>query len=425
MALRNAQMYEEQRKLAEFQLTLYEVLRNVGSYLDPESVARVAVEEIFRLTNWPWVAIAIPDLTEQRLVIHAQAGDFSIGEGWSVQFGEGGMGEAYETGETRYLPDVSQLPVDARLHPSIASELAIPLRRGRQVMGVLDIESDDLAAFSTSDIQLAESLADAISLTLENARLFQESQSTAERLRELDRLKSSFLANMSHELRTPLNAILGYSELLQEDAKDFGIEDFVLDLEKIQRAGKHLLAVINDILDFSKIEAGRMDLFLELFDVTSLIDDVVTTIQPVIEKSENSFEVDVDPELGSMSADPTKVRQIIINLLSNAAKFSEKGSIALKAWRLENDDQDWVRFVVEDSGIGMSTKQLDNLFQPFIQGDISTTRKYGGTGLGLAITRGFCQMMGGHIEVESELGKGSRFTVDIPAEVTDYSTQIL
>ncbi len=292
-------------------------------------------------------------------------------------------------------------------------------------MGVLDIESDDRAAFNTSDIQLAESLADAISLTFENARLFQESQSTAERLRELDRLKSSFLANMSHELRTPLNAILGYSELLQEDAKDFGIEDFVLDLEKIQRAGKHLLAVINDILDFSKIEAGRMDLFLESFDVTSLIDDVVTTIQPVIEKSENSFEVDVDPELGSMSADPTKVRQIIINLLSNAAKFSEKGGIALKAWRLENDDQDWVRFVVEDSGIGMSTKQLENLFQPFIQGDISTTRKYGGTGLGLAITRGFCQMMGGHIEVESELGKGSRFTVDIPSEVDDYSTQIL
>ena len=425
LALRNAQMYEEQRKLADFQLTLYEVLRNVGRHLDTASVARVAVEEIVRLPNWDWVAIAFPEEDNEVLRFHTQAGDFSLGEGWTVPSTHPVLGKAFTSGEIQLISDIIELPETDRLHPNLASELAIPLKRGDQVLGVLDIESVDSGAFNSSDVQLAESLADAVSLTLENARLFQESEETADRLRELDRLKSSFMANMSHELRTPLNAILGYSELLHEDAKDFGIEEFAADLEKIQRAGKHLLAVINDILDFSKIEAGRMDIFLEAFDISALIDDVVTTIRPVIEKNDNKFEFFCDDNLGSMTADPTKIRQIVINLLSNAAKFSEHGRVIMEVHRVSVDEEDWINFVVQDNGIGMSTKQLVNLFQPFVQGDISTTRKYGGTGLGLAITRGFCQMMGGDIDVESELGKGSKFTVKIPAEVAEFSSQVM
>ncbi len=425
LALRNAQMYEEQRKLADFQLTLYEVLRNVGKHLDTEFVSRVAVQEIVRLTQWPWVAIAFPDEENEELVFDTQAGDFSLGDGWGVAYSHPVIGRAYTSGEIQLVSDINSLPEADRLHPNLASELAIPLKRGDHILGVLDIESVEVGAFNPSDVQLAESLADAISLAFENARLFQEFEETADRLRELDRLKSSFMANMSHELRNSLNAILGYSELLHEDAKDFGIEEFASDLEKIQRAGKHLLAVINDILDFSKIEAGRMDIFLETFDVPTLLDDVVTTIQPVIEKNENELEISCDPELGTMTADPTKIRQIIINLLSNAAKFSEHGQVRMQVNREEVDGEDWISFIVADNGIGMSTKQLDNLFEPFIQGDISTTRKYGGTGLGLAITRGFCQMMGGDIEVESEMGKGSKFTVCIPAEVSEYSSQVM
>jgi PAS domain S-box-containing protein len=419
LALTNAQMFEEQRKLADIQQTLYKVLRTIGSHLDPEAVSVAAVHEIERLTEWSHIGIALPNETGNELLVQAEAGEYKLGEEWSLDVDQGIVGRAFRTGESQYITDVHADPDYIVGHTDVRSELAIPLRRGDLVLGVLNIENFGPSAFSTTDIQLAESIADAVSLAFENARLFEESRNTADRLRELDRLKSSFLANMSHELRTPLNAILGYSELLHEDAQDFGIDDFATDLEKIQKAGKHLLAVINDILDFSKIEAGRMDLFLESFDVSALVDDVVTTMHPVVEKNENTLKVQYFEGLGSMTADPTKVRSILLNLLSNATKFSEKGVINLDAVRMHFDEIEWIQFTVTDVGIGMSTKQLNNLFQPFIQGDISTTRKYGGTGLGLAITRGFCEMMGGEIFVESELGIGSTFTVRLPVEVPE------
>ncbi|HJS28831.1 MAG TPA: GAF domain-containing protein, partial [Anaerolineales bacterium] len=418
LSLINAQLYDEQRRLADFQLTLYRVLRKVGSHLDPGSVAQVAVEEISRLTDWPAVAIALADVAEENLVIEAEAGIYVVGTHWSLPVGSGVIGRAYRSGEAQYVPVVGQDADYIGTHHEIQSELAIPLRRGEVVLGVLNIESDKPNDFSKNDVQLAESLADAVSLAFENARLFQDLKATTDRLRELDRLKSSFLANMSHELRTPLNAILGYSELLQEDAREFGIDDFAGDLDKIQLAGKHLLAVINDILNFSKIEAGRMDLFLETFDLRGLVDDVVTAIEPVFEKNRNRLVVKAGKGLGSITADPTKVRQILINLLSNATKFSEDGEIRLNVRRARKDTHDWAVFQVRDNGIGMTEKQLEYLFQPFIQGDISTTRKYGGTGLGLAITRGFCQLMAGWIEVKSLPGAGSTFTVWIPADVS-------
>ncbi len=232
-----------------------------------------------------------------------------------------------------------------------------------------------------------------------------------------NRAKSAFLANMSHELRTPLNAIIGYSEMLEEDAADFGYEDIVPDLQKIQSAGSHLLDLINNILDLSKIEAGRMELYLEDFDLADALDEIAMTVQPLVEKNGNAFKLDYRGELGAMRADVTKVRQTLFNLLSNAAKFTEGGTVTLGAARITDGAHDWLRLFVTDTGIGMTLEQVEAVFQEFTQADASTTRKYGGTGLGLTISRRFCQMMGGDISVESESGVGTTFTVLLPAEV--------
>lgn len=231
-----------------------------------------------------------------------------------------------------------------------------------------------------------------------------------------NRAKSQFLANMSHELRTPLNAIIGYSEMLQEEAADLGQASFIPDLEKIHTAGKHLLALINDVLDLSKIEAGKMELFLETFDVDRMLDDVTTTIEPMLQKNANRLVVERDG-LGDMHADLVKVRQMLLNLLSNACKFTEKGTVTLRVSRRPHDDGDELVFEVADSGIGMTPEQIGRLFESFTQAESSTSRKYGGTGLGLAITRKFCRMMGGDVRVASTLGAGSTFTVVLPAYV--------
>jgi len=232
-----------------------------------------------------------------------------------------------------------------------------------------------------------------------------------------NRAKSTFLANMSHELRTPLNAIIGYSEMLAEEAKDSGNDEYVPDLEKIQRAGSHLLGLINSVLDLSKIEAGKMDLYLETFDLATMLRDVTATIQPLIQQKGNRLVVEAADDLGAMHADVTKVRQTLFNLLSNASKFTENGTITLTVDRESVDDVPWIVFAVTDTGIGMTSEQLGRLFQSFTQADVTTTRKYGGTGLGLVITRRFCQMMGGDIAVDSTEGVGTTFTMRLPAHV--------
>ena len=223
--------------------------------------------------------------------------------------------------------------------------------------------------------------------------------------------KSQFLASMSHELRTPLNAIIGYSEMLQEDATDRGDPASIPDLQKIHSAGKHLLALINDVLDLSKIEAGKMELFLESFDIAPLVDQVATTVRPLVEKNANRLTVQCAEDLGAMHSDATRLRQVLLNLLSNASKFTDHGQITLDVTR---DGADVV-FRVRDTGIGMTPDQLSRLFEAFTQAEASTAAKYGGTGLGLAISRRFCQLMGGDVAVESTAGKGSVFTVRIPA----------
>jgi adenylate cyclase len=229
-----------------------------------------------------------------------------------------------------------------------------------------------------------------------------------------NRTKSTFLANMSHELRTPLNAIIGYSEMLLEDATDRGDTASAGDLEKIQAAGKHLLGLINDILDLSKIEAGRMEIYLEQVSLPRLVDEVKTIIEPMMTKNANKLAIDCPPDIGALQTDLTKLKQSIINLLSNAAKFTKAGTVTLRLSRHQRDDIPWVKFEVIDSGIGMTQEQMGRLFQAFTQADSSTTRNFGGTGLGLTITRHFCVMLGGTIDVESTPGQGSTFIIQLP-----------
>jgi signal transduction histidine kinase/CheY-like chemotaxis protein len=248
-----------------------------------------------------------------------------------------------------------------------------------------------------------------------NERLKQSEQAAL----EASQAKSEFLAKMSHELRTPLNAIIGYSEMLQEEAEDGGQDDWIPDLERIHSSGKHLLALINDILDLSKIEAGKMELYLEEFAVQPMLQEVVSTVGALVEKNRNTLSVELDPHLGSIYADLTKVRQGLFNLLSNASKFTTDGTVKLRAWRESVAGAEWVRFEVSDTGIGMTPEQLAGLFQEFMQADASITRKYGGTGLGLVITRHFCEMMGGDVTAASEHGAGSTFTIRLPAQVAE------
>ena len=239
-----------------------------------------------------------------------------------------------------------------------------------------------------------------------------------------NRAKSAFLANMSHELRTPLNAIIGYSEMLQEEAEETNDKESILDLKKIHGAGRHLLTLINDILDLSKIEAGKMDFYSEPFEIAPLIQEVVATLQPMIDENHNTLTVTVPDDIGDMKADITKVRQSLFNLLTNAAKFTENGEITLTAVKEVRERIHWITFTVSDSGIGMTLEQQENLFQYFAQADPSTTRKYGGTGLGLAISQRFCQMMGGDITVQSTAGKGSTFTIHLPVETPEFHPQM-
>jgi signal transduction histidine kinase/DNA-binding response OmpR family regulator len=285
--------------------------------------------------------------------------------------------------------------------------------------------STQIHAFSDRDIRFVEQITNLLSVGITRAEDLEQLEMRNKALDQAQKdaevasiAKSRFLANMSHELRTPLNAIIGYSEMLKEDAQDLGHNDFLSDVERILSSGKHLLGLINDILDISKIEAGKMELYLETFDIESLIHDVAITVAPLIEKNANTLQLNISPDLGQMLADQIKVRQNLLNLLSNAAKFTTQGTIELSVQPQNINATTHVIFRISDTGIGMAKDQIEHLFQPFAQADISTSRKYGGTGLGLTLCKQFCTMMGGDIAVESTPGKGSTFTFWLPTLIS-------
>jgi signal transduction histidine kinase/CheY-like chemotaxis protein len=320
----------------------------------------------------------------------------------------------YDVIAALYLPDVSTETVEIIW----------------QVYGIGSLVILGLLAVS---FLLASRLSNALGQAETSRQQALEARDAAE---SANRTKSTFLASMSHELRTPMNAILGYSEMLIEEAEDLNVRQLAPDLNKIRASGKHLLSLINDILDLSKIEAGKMTLFVEEIDIKRLVRDVAATIQPLVSKNSNRLEIDLGADCGAIRADLTKIRQTLLNLLSNASKFTENGRITLTVRRVHGDrvpsseaamdsrnPGDRIQFSIQDTGIGMTPGQQRELFKAFSQTDASTTRKYGGTGLGLVISRSFCQLMGGDISVKSALGRGSTFMVDLPVKVAEAASE--
>ena len=305
-----------------------------------------------------------------------------------------------------------------RLDP-VRALLITPLEIQDEVVGILFFGNTTAPiSVDRSDVLSVERYVTQLATAIRNARLFEESRQARAAAEQANAAKSQFLATMNHELRTPMNAIIGYAEMLEEDAADLGAERFVDDLRKIRSAGRHLLGLINGVLDLAKIEAGRMELDPEEVDVDELFGEVTSAAEPLMRKNGNRFETVREGRLGEATLDVTKVRQTLLNLLGNAAKFTSGGTVTLAAARQERGDGPWLQFRVSDTGIGISEEQLGRLFQPFTQADASTTRRFGGTGLGLAISRSFVEMMGGTVTVASEPERGSTFTVELPARAS-------
>jgi GAF domain-containing protein/DNA-binding response OmpR family regulator len=409
---------------------LGEVSQAVSSTLDLETVLTTIVGRAVQLAGASGGLVYEYDDATQEFRLRAshriEAELVEVLRAAPVRLGEGAAGRAATLRAPVQVADILDerqygltrvRSVLARL--GYRSLLAVPLLLERRIVGALTVWRQEAGSFAPEVVDLLQTFAGQSVLAIQNARLFREIEDKSRQLEVASRHKSEFLASMSHELRTPLNAIIGYSEMLQEEAADLGEERFGADLQKIHAAGRHLLELINAVLDLSKIEAGKMDLYLETFGVATLVNDVAAVIRPLAEKNANRLEIRCDEAAGSMHADLTKVRQALFNLLSNACKFTDHGTVSLTVAREATATGDRVAFAVRDTGIGMTPEQMARLFQEFSQADAATTRKYGGTGLGLALSRRLCRMMGGDITVESQPGTGSTFTIRLPATVSD------
>ena len=293
------------------------------------------------------------------------------------------------------------------------SILGVPMLREGVPIGVLALTRSEVRPFTDREMSLVSMFADQAAIAIENVRLFEEIQEKSRQLELASQHKSQFLASMSHELRTPLNAIIGLTEMIVSNVAKFGAEKVQEPLRRVNAAGTHLLSLINEVLDLSKIEAGKLELNLEAVNLPRLIDEVVGTAGQLAEKNNNRLVVNSADAIGPLRADPMRLKQVLLNLLSNACKFTNEGEVALRVRRVA-DGRDWIELAVADTGIGLTTEQQSKLFQDFTQADLLTARRYGGTGLGLALSRKLARMMGGDVTVASEPGKGSIFTVRLP-----------
>jgi len=335
-----------------------------------------------------------------------------------IEPGRGSVtGRVLLEGKRAHIIDVVADPeytlVEAQKRAGYRTMLGVPLLRDGITIGVLHVLRTVVRPFTDKQIELVETFADQAVIAIENVRLFDEIQDKSRQLAEASERKSQFLASMSHELRTPLNAIIGLTEMMVTNAARFGTEKALEPLRRVNAAGTHLLSLINEVLDLSKIEAGKLELNPEPVNLARLIDEVIGTAGQLAEKNQNRLIVEAQENVGALNADPMRLKQILLNLLSNACKFTKEGEIVLRVRKVA-DGREWVELAVADTGIGLTAEQLAKLFQDFTQADSLTARRYGGTGLGLAISRKLARMMGGDVTVASEPGKGSVFTVRLP-----------
>ncbi len=407
--------------LAELR-ALGDVSQAVNSTIDLQTVLSTIIAKAVQLSGTEAGTIYVFDEDSQEFQVHANYGMdealIAAVKDRHIRLGETMVSQAALQRKSMQLADAQQdtssLVLDVIQRAGFRALLAVPLLSANRIVGALVVRRKAPGEFPRSTIDLLETFGAQSVLAIQNARLFHEIEEKSHELEVASRHKSQFLANMSHELRTPLNAIIGVTEMLQEDARDFKRDDEIEPLDRVLRAGRHLLALINDILDLSKIEAGRMELHLETFLLSPQIEEVAKTIEPMAAKNNNRIIINCPPDLGTLHADQIRLRQALLNLASNANKFTENGTVTIAAQPQRVDRHDWVTIAVADTGIGMTEEQMGRLFQEFSQAEASTARKFGGTGLGLAISRHFCRIMGGDITVESKLGEGSTFTIRLP-----------